>query len=77
MKEVMPQRDKSYYNESVIARSPESIRDDGAISKGEIPRGVYPEQKDEILRSAQNDKRRTRNDSLGGFSNERGRCKSG
>ncbi|MDP3296410.1 MAG: hypothetical protein Q8N09_02280 [Thermodesulfovibrionia bacterium] len=30
---------------------------DEAISKGEILRGVYPEQKDEILRFAQNDMR--------------------
>jgi hypothetical protein len=28
----------------------------------EIPRGVYPERKDEILRFAQNDKRRARKD---------------
>jgi hypothetical protein len=28
----------------------------------EIPRGVYPEQKNEILRSAQNDSRRAWND---------------
>lgn len=32
-------------------------------SKDEIPRGVYPEQKNEILSSAQNDMRRARNDS--------------
>ncbi len=36
-------------------RSPEAI-------SNEILRGVYPEQKDEILRSAQNDKRRAQND---------------
>ena len=47
-----------------------------AISKCEIPRGVYPERKDEILRFAQNDmrraqndkERRTRNDGAGVFS---------
>jgi hypothetical protein len=32
--------------------------------QSEIPRGVYPERQSEILRSAQNDKRRARNDSL-------------
>ena len=34
-------------------------------SKNEIPRGVYPEQKDEILRFSQNDMRMARNDSHG------------
>ena len=29
--------------------------------QGEIPRGVYPERQSEILRSAQNDKRRAQN----------------
>ena len=38
-------------NERVIARSDS----DEAISENEISRGVYPERKDEILRSAQND----------------------
>jgi hypothetical protein len=31
-------------------------------NQGEIPRGVYPERQSEILRFAQNDKRRARND---------------
>jgi len=30
--------------------------------QGEIPRGVYPERQSEILRSAQNDKRRAQDD---------------
>jgi hypothetical protein len=30
--------------------------------RGEIPRGVYRERQSEILRSAQNDRRRARND---------------
>ena len=38
--------------------------------KSEIPRGVHPEQKNEILRSAQNDMRRARNDREGVFSGE-------
>jgi len=32
-------------------------------NQSEIPRGVYPELQSEILRSAQNDKRRAQNDS--------------
>src|SRR5436309_15254138 len=42
-------------------------RSEGGISQcpyfqSEIPRGVYPERNTEILRFAQNDKRRARND---------------
>jgi hypothetical protein len=33
--------------------------------QGKIPRGVYPERQGEILRSAQNDKRRAQDDSEG------------
>jgi len=44
-----------------------------AISKYEIPRGVYPEPSDKILRYAQNDRRRrARNDKLQVFSNQKG-----
>src|SRR3990172_6037977 len=54
-------------NERVIARSDS----DEAISENEIPRGVYPERKDEILRSAQNDSaRRAQNDAAGISSRE-------
>jgi hypothetical protein len=37
----------------------------GSLNKdqGEIPHGVYPERQSEILRSAQNDKRRAQDDS--------------
>ncbi len=34
-------------------------------TQSEIPRGVYPERQSEILRSAQNDKRRAQDDSEG------------
>jgi hypothetical protein len=44
-----------------------------AISKCEIPRGVYPEPSDKILRYAQNDRRRrARNDKLQVLSNQKG-----
>ncbi|SPE32546.1 hypothetical protein SBA2_680018 [Acidobacteriia bacterium SbA2] len=33
------------------------------IDQSEIPRGVYPDRQSEILRSAQNDKRRAQDDS--------------
>jgi len=36
-------------------------------TQSEIPRGVYPERNAEILRSAQDDSERARNDSLEGF----------
>jgi len=44
-----------------------------AISKCEIPRGVYPEPSDKILRYAQNDRRRrARNDKLQVLTNQKG-----
>jgi hypothetical protein len=55
---IRPQDISNKYNEVIARNSPEA--DDEAIPKNKIPSGVYPEQKDKILRSAQNDKRRTR-----------------
>ena len=61
---------------SVIARhevpkqSQDKLGTVPAIFKDEILRGVYPEQKDEILRFAQNDMRRAQNDKLRGLSHE-------
>jgi hypothetical protein len=54
-------------------QSQDSLGTGSTISKNEIPRGVYPEQKDEILRYAQNDKgRRAQNEKLQVLSNEKG-----
>jgi hypothetical protein len=50
-------------DQSEILRFPES---DGLRRSPEFgPRGVYPERQSEILRSAQNDKRRAQDDSEG------------
>jgi hypothetical protein len=62
----------------VIARSvatkqsQDRLRIGSTTSKREIHRGVYPEQGNEILRSAQNDRRRARNAIFRIFFNEKG-----
>ncbi|MDI6744208.1 MAG: DUF488 family protein [Thermodesulfovibrionales bacterium] len=45
----------------VIARSPESLRGDEAISKDETPCGVYPQRQTRLPRCARNDTLRARN----------------